>query len=100
MLTAIQKAYGNDFFAAVKTPVNSFQYISGKAKVHAMDNGSGIMVTREFCDNCGSNIIEYSVSRINDIYKLFACVESPADYIATAGECTRYTSLRYHRFAR
>ncbi|WWC62343.1 uncharacterized protein I303_104939 [Kwoniella dejecticola CBS 10117] len=48
--------------AAVKLPISSFAYTGQKAKVHAMDNGSGAMVTREFCDECGSNILEYPES--------------------------------------
>ncbi|WWC88899.1 uncharacterized protein L201_003814 [Kwoniella dendrophila CBS 6074] len=63
-----KKAYGGDFFAAVRVPVNTFQYTSGKAKLHAKDNGSGVMVNREFCDNCGSNIIEYS-ENVQDTYR-------------------------------
>ncbi|WWC70560.1 uncharacterized protein I206_104511 [Kwoniella pini CBS 10737] len=57
-----KKAYGGGFMTAVKIPISCFSYSKGNAKVHAMDNGSGVLVTREFCDMCGSSILEYPES--------------------------------------
>jgi len=43
-------------------PVSSFHYTDGKPKEHAADNGSGVTIHREFCDVCGSYILEYGES--------------------------------------
>lgn len=34
----------------------------GSPKEHVGDNGSGVQLHREFCDECGSGILEYAVS--------------------------------------
>ncbi|KAL1388133.1 Mss4-like protein [Phyllosticta capitalensis] len=57
-----KKAYGTNYGLTTEVPRDAFTYTQGKPKEHAADNGSGIVVTREFCDTCGSLIIEYGVS--------------------------------------
>ncbi|KAK8189366.1 Mss4-like protein [Phyllosticta capitalensis] len=54
-----KKAYGTNYGLTTEVPRDAFTYTQGKPKEHAADNGSGIVVTREFCDTCGSLIIEY-----------------------------------------
>ncbi|CAI7658637.1 unnamed protein product [Penicillium bialowiezense] len=42
-----------------KVPKDSFSYTKGSPHQHAADNGSGVTIYREFCDTCGSFILEY-----------------------------------------
>lgn len=58
---ALQKAFSTNYGLTAKPPKNSFKYTQGTPKEHAADNGSGIVLYREFCDNCGSFILEYGV---------------------------------------
>ncbi|VDB95983.1 unnamed protein product [Peniophora sp. CBMAI 1063] len=37
----------------------SFALLTGVSKEHAADNGTGTVIHREFCDSCGSFILEY-----------------------------------------
>lgn len=57
-----QKAFGTNYGLTAKVPKNAFHLKKGKPKQHAADNGSGAVVYREFCDNCGSFILEYGVN--------------------------------------
>ncbi|KAI0696479.1 DUF636 domain protein [Cerioporus squamosus] len=54
-----KKAFGGNYGLTAKVPKDSFKYTKGKPKEHAADNGSGTTLYREFCDNCGSFILEY-----------------------------------------
>lgn len=56
-----QKAFGTNYGLTAKIPKDAFQYTQGTPKEHAADNGSGTMLFREFCDYCGSFILEYGV---------------------------------------
>jgi hypothetical protein len=56
-----QKAFGTNYGLTAKVPKDAFRLTTGKPKEHAADNGSGMVVHREFCDNCGSFILEYGV---------------------------------------
>jgi hypothetical protein len=44
-----------------KIAKDAFSYTKGTAKEYKGDNGSGSDIIREFCDNCGSFILEYGV---------------------------------------
>lgn len=60
-LTNKQKAFGTNYGLTTKVPKDSFSYTKGSPKQHAADNGSGVTIYREFCDTCGSFILEYGV---------------------------------------
>ncbi|KAK2748666.1 hypothetical protein FQN55_004219 [Onygenales sp. PD_40] len=53
------KAFGTNFGLTAKVSKDSFGITQGKTKEHAADNGSGTMLHREFCDTCGSFVLEY-----------------------------------------
>lgn len=57
-----QKAFGTNYGLTAKVPKDAFHLSKGEPKEHASDNGSGIIIHREFCDNCGSFILEYGVN--------------------------------------
>jgi hypothetical protein len=57
-----QKAFGTNYGLTAKIPKDAFKLTAGKPKEHVGDNGSGSLLHREFCDNCGSFILEYGVS--------------------------------------
>lgn len=59
MTLCTQKAFGTNYGLTAKVPKASFRYTSGAPKEHRADNGSGSMLYREFCDTCGSYILEY-----------------------------------------
>lgn len=55
-----KKAFGTNYGLTAKVAKDAFKYTSDKKpKEHKMDNGSGTQLYREFCDNCGSFILEY-----------------------------------------
>ncbi|KAF2453624.1 DUF636 domain protein [Lineolata rhizophorae] len=55
-----KKAFGTNYGLTAKVPKDAFAYAAGcRPKEHAADNGTGAVIHREFCDNCGSFILEY-----------------------------------------
>ncbi|OJD22831.1 hypothetical protein ACJ73_05817 [Blastomyces percursus] len=54
-----KKAFGTNYGLTAKVPKDSVEILSGKTKEHCADNGSGVMLYREFCSTCGSFILEY-----------------------------------------
>ncbi|RLM01921.1 hypothetical protein CFD26_108124 [Aspergillus turcosus] len=54
-----KKAFGTNYGLTAKIPKDAFKLTAGKPKEHVGDNGSGSLLHREFCDNCGSFILEY-----------------------------------------
>ncbi|OQD70213.1 hypothetical protein PENDEC_c025G04344 [Penicillium decumbens] len=54
-----KKAFGTNYGLTAKITKDSFHLTRGKPKEHVADNGSGAVIHREFCDNCGSFILEY-----------------------------------------
>ncbi|KAJ5613364.1 Glutathione-dependent formaldehyde-activating enzyme/centromere protein V [Penicillium lagena] len=57
-----KKAFGTNYGLTTKVPKESFHLTTGKPKEHESDNGSGVVIHREFCDNCGSFILEYGTA--------------------------------------
>ncbi|EKG15625.1 Prohibitin [Macrophomina phaseolina MS6] len=76
------KAFGTNYGLTAKLPKDSFKYTQGTPKEHVADNGSGTMLHREFCDNCGSFILEYGEPAKNDFR--YICVGSLDDPEALA----------------
>ncbi|OCF30970.1 hypothetical protein I316_07377 [Kwoniella heveanensis BCC8398] len=60
--TNCKKAFGTNYGLTAKVPVKSFKYTRGTPRDHRADNG----VTREFCEICGSYILEYGDAAKND----------------------------------
>ncbi|CAI7660506.1 unnamed protein product [Penicillium viridicatum] len=54
-----KKAFGTNYGLTAKVPKDTFNLTKGIPKEHVADNGSGAMIHREFCQNCGSFILEY-----------------------------------------
>jgi hypothetical protein len=54
-----KKAFGTNYGLTSKIPKDAITITAGRPKEHAADNGSGMVIHREFCDNCGSFILEY-----------------------------------------
>src|SRR5271156_6649935 len=59
----LQKFTGCNFGITSKIPKSAFKIKSGAEhiKVHEADNGSGVVLHREFCNTCGSGLLEYGV---------------------------------------
>ncbi|BCS23736.1 GFA family protein [Aspergillus puulaauensis] len=57
--SSCKKAFGTNYGLTAKIPKGALQITAGRTKEFAQDNGSGSVVHREFCDNCGSFICEY-----------------------------------------
>lgn len=56
-----QKAFGTNYGLTAKVPKDTLHLTKGIPKEHVADNGSGALIHREFCENCGSFILEYGV---------------------------------------
>ncbi|KAJ5209372.1 hypothetical protein N7449_003751 [Penicillium cf. viridicatum] len=54
-----KKAFGTNYGLTAKVPKDTFNLTKGIPKEHVADNGSGAVIHREFCRNCGSFILEY-----------------------------------------
>ncbi|KAL4922625.1 Mss4-like protein [Aspergillus aurantiobrunneus] len=57
--SSCKKAFGTNYGLTAKVPKDALDITAGRPKEFAADNGSGSVVHREFCDNCGSFICEY-----------------------------------------
>lgn len=77
-----QKVFGTNYGLTAKVPKDSVQVTAGAPKEHVSDNGAGVLITREFCANCGSFILEYGVGC------LFLIAECPTlvDELTVAGK--------------
>jgi hypothetical protein len=55
---------GCNYGVTTKIPKSSFSVSQGQdaIKVHEADNGSGVLLHREFCNTCGGSLLEYGVS--------------------------------------
>lgn len=96
-----QKFTGGPFGITTKIPKSSFTVTAGHGavKVHEADNGGGVVLHREFCNDCGSGILEYGVglsrstfpddsSEINVLLRTSNLLEQPsADRCCGEGEC-------------
>ncbi|KAK1141736.1 hypothetical protein N8T08_008834 [Aspergillus melleus] len=54
-----KKAFGTNYGLTAKVPKDAINIVRGTPKDHAADNGSGVVIHREFCAGCGSFILEY-----------------------------------------
>ncbi|KAK8162450.1 Mss4-like protein, partial [Phyllosticta citrichinensis] len=72
-----KKAFGTNYSLTAKIPHEAFKYTQSKPKEHAADNDSGTAIYREFCDTCGSFILEYGEAAEFD--SRYVCVGSLDD---------------------
>ncbi|KAK1924614.1 Mss4-like protein [Papiliotrema laurentii] len=68
-----------------KIPKSAFTLTQGTLKIHQGDNGSGSRLTREFCGECGSGILEYGESAGDNIY-VFYGTQDDLDVLPPKGE--------------
>ncbi|KAB8275962.1 Mss4-like protein [Aspergillus minisclerotigenes] len=72
-----KKAFGTNYGLTAKIPKDALRLIKGAPKEHVADNGSGSLIHREFCSNCGSFICEYG-DAVKDQFR-YLCVGSLDD---------------------
>jgi len=76
-----KKFTGGPFGVTSKIPKSSFKIKSGSehVKVHEADNGSGVILHREFCDTCGTGLLEYGANAGDFIYIFYGTLDNPED---------------------
>ncbi|CAI7655179.1 unnamed protein product [Penicillium glandicola] len=81
-----QKAFGTNYGLTAKVRKDTFNLTKGIPKEHVADNASGVLIHREFCQNCGSFILEYGWDSNKEInqdaakdYFRYICVGSLDD---------------------
>ncbi|KAL5347497.1 hypothetical protein ACLOAV_007809 [Pseudogymnoascus australis] len=74
---AKQKFCGSAFAITTKIPRESFMITQGSPKEHVGDNGSGVQLHREFCDECGSGILEYAEPATEYTYIMYGTLDEP-----------------------
>ena len=59
-----------------RVPSDAFK-ITGEKKptVHEADNGSGVLLHREFCSDCGSGILEYGANAKGKVYLMYGTLD-------------------------
>ena len=57
----------------------------GQPTHHVGDNGSGTLLTREFCAACGSGILEYGAHAGENVYVFYGSLDEP-DALPPKGE--------------
>ncbi|KAA1471892.1 hypothetical protein DENSPDRAFT_850528 [Dentipellis sp. KUC8613] len=72
-----KKFTGAENSMAIKIPRATFTYLTGAPRTHAADNGSGTLVTREFCAECGSGIMEYGEHAGDYTYVFHGSLDDP-----------------------
>ncbi|KDQ62595.1 hypothetical protein JAAARDRAFT_121493 [Jaapia argillacea MUCL 33604] len=72
-----KKLFGSAFGITAKVPRKAFTFTSGKPKIHESDNGPGIMLHREFCETCGSGILEYGANAGDNTYIMYGTLDDP-----------------------
>lgn len=68
-----KKAFGTNYGLTAKISKDALEVTQGTPKTHSADNGSGSVIHREFCGNCGSFIMEYGVSSFVFCFTSFLC---------------------------
>ncbi|TRX88285.1 hypothetical protein FHL15_010789, partial [Xylaria flabelliformis] len=63
-----------------KIPRSAFTLERGKdyIKVHEADNGSGVVLHREFCGTCGGGLLEYGENAGDNIYVFYGTMDDHA----------------------
>ncbi|KAI1083613.1 Mss4-like protein [Whalleya microplaca] len=75
-----KKFTGCNYGITTKIPRSSFQITQGQdhVRVHEADNGSGVVLHREFCSTCGGSLLEYGANAGDNIYVFYGTLEDHA----------------------
>ncbi|KAI1801070.1 Mss4-like protein [Daldinia bambusicola] len=75
-----KKFTGGEHGITTKIPKTAFKITQGTehVKVHEADNGSGVLLHREFCDTCGGPLLEYGANAGDNIYVFYGTMEDHA----------------------
>ena len=75
-----KKFTGGPFGITTKIPRSAFSLVQGDdaVRIHEADNGSGVLLRREFCGVCGSPIIEFGANAGGNIYVFHGTMNSEA----------------------
>lgn len=79
-----KKFTGSEFGITAKIPKKAFRITQGQTKQHVSNNGSSTL-TREFCDSCGSGILEYGGNAGENTYVFYGSLDEP-DKLPPKGE--------------
>ncbi|OQV09053.1 hypothetical protein CLAIMM_13233 isoform 1 [Cladophialophora immunda] len=76
-----KKFTGGNFGITSKIPKSSFKVTQGQdaVKVHEADNGTGTILHREFCKECGSGLLEYGANAGDFVYIFYGTLDHPTD---------------------
>ncbi|EXJ74121.1 uncharacterized protein A1O5_02415 [Cladophialophora psammophila CBS 110553] len=76
-----KKFTGGNFGITSKIPRSSFKITQGDdaVKVHEADNGTGTILHREFCTECGSGLLEYGANAGDFVYVFYGTLDHPTD---------------------
>ncbi|KAI9786058.1 MAG: hypothetical protein M1816_008149 [Peltula sp. TS41687] len=80
-----RKWTGSAFGITTKVLRKAFKIVEGKTKEHVSDNGSGTELHREFCETCGSGILEYGANAGDFTYINYGTLDKP-DQLPPKGE--------------
>ncbi|KAI0841370.1 Mss4-like protein [Hypoxylon sp. FL0890] len=71
---------GGEHGITTKIPKSALEVTKGKnhIKVHEADNGSGVLLHREFCGTCGGPLLEYGANAGDKIYVFYGTMEDHA----------------------
>jgi hypothetical protein len=72
-----KKFFGSAFGLTAKIPDSAFEVTQGTPKVHEADNGTGTMLHREFCAECGSGLLEYAMPQKGSTYIAVGTLDEP-----------------------
>lgn len=76
-----KKFTGGPFGITTKIPKSAWSVNKGQefVKSHEADNGSGTVLHREFCSECGSGLLEYGANAGDFVYVFYGTLDKPTD---------------------
>ncbi|KAI0534356.1 Mss4-like protein [Xylaria digitata] len=71
---------GGNYGITTKVPRTAFVIEQGRVhvRVHEADNGSGVMLHREFCGVCGGSLLEYGEPAVDNVYVFYGTLDDHA----------------------
>ncbi|KAI8630623.1 Mss4-like protein [Xylariaceae sp. FL1651] len=71
---------GCNYGITTKIPRSAFAIEKGHehVKVHEADNGSGVVLHREFCGTCGGSLLEYGENAGDNVYVFYGTMDDHA----------------------
>ncbi|KAI9865674.1 MAG: hypothetical protein M1813_002132 [Trichoglossum hirsutum] len=73
-----RKWTGSAFGITTMVPRTAFRFTAGESTENVGDNGSGVLIHREFCGACGSGILEYGENAGGRVYVTYGTLDDPA----------------------